>query len=128
MSINPVQGVEASQVLLVEARARHEQPPSPVRARAQQPDSGTLPKQNIRVPGNAAASFEMHQDEVQVQRDSETNGVIVIKYLDHSGSVVLQVPSPQVLGIMRAIDQDFAEKAKARLEQADNEGANLHGH
>lgn len=128
MSINPVQGMEASQVFLVEARARQEQQPSPATKRAQQPDSGNLPKQETRVPENAAASFEMPQDEVQVQRDSETNGVIVIKYLDHSGSVVLQVPSSQVLGMMRAIDQDFAEKAKARSEQADNEGVNTHGH
>lgn len=127
MSINPVQGTEAIQIPPVEARAR-QQPPAPARARAQEPDSGNLPKKEIRVPESAAASFEIPQDEVQVQRDSETNGVIVIKYLDHSGSVILQVPSSQVLGMMRAIDQDFAEKGKARSEPADNEGANAHGH
>ena len=127
MSINPVQRIEASQVSRVKAHARQQQP-APARSRAQQPDSGNLPKQEIRVLQNAAASFDMPQDVVQVQRDGGTNGVIVIKYLDHSGSVVLQVPSSQVLGMMRAIDQDFAAKTKARSERADNEGANAHGH
>jgi hypothetical protein len=66
-----------------------------------------------------------------VQRDPETTE-IVIKYLDRSGSVILQVPSSQVLGVAHAIDQDLAQEAKvqasASAAQAQSEGGKVHGH
>jgi uncharacterized FlaG/YvyC family protein len=49
-----------------------------------------------------------------VQRDDESNGQIVIKYLDHSGQVILQIPSSQVLGLARAIEKTFEEQASHR--------------
>jgi len=73
----------------------------------------------------------MPQDEVQVQRDSGTNGDIVIKYMDHFGNVVLQIPSSQVLGVAHAIDQELAQEAKARAvasETPTGNGGKNHGH
>jgi uncharacterized FlaG/YvyC family protein len=55
----------------------------------------------------------MPTDEVQVQRDSATTE-IVIKYLDGSGNVILQVPSSQVLDVARAIDQGLQQESKDR--------------
>jgi hypothetical protein len=130
MSINPAQGIGASEAYLADAGFHRERPSSS--PKTAQPGSGNLPKQEIRAPQRAPAPIEMPQDEVQVQRDNETNGAIVVKYLDHSGSVILQVPSSQVLGLMRAIDQDFQEAAKARANagaaQAGNQGEKTHGH
>ncbi len=131
MSINPVQGSEANQASFAEARAREEQA-SPAAGNPAQPDSGNAPKPEVPTPPIVPASLEMPQDEVQVQRDSEINGEIVIKYLDHAGEVVLQVPSSQVLALQRAIGQDFQAAAKAREnvspEPGGSEGEKTYGH
>jgi uncharacterized FlaG/YvyC family protein len=55
-----------------------------------------------------------------VQRDSETNGEIVIRYLDRSGDVILQVPSSQMLALTRAIDQNLQQEAKVRATASDS--------
>ena len=129
MSIHPVQAMEAG--VPVEAGPRPENSPSAKTQRAQT-DSGNVPRPEVDPPQNAPISFQAPQDEVQVQRDSEANGVIVIQYVDHSGTVVLQVPSSQLLGMMRAIDQTFQEEAKVRSNQsaeaAANRGGKTHGH
>jgi ABC-type uncharacterized transport system involved in gliding motility auxiliary subunit len=131
MSINPVQGTEANQASFAEARAREDRP-SPAAGKSFQSDSGNAPKPKVPTPASVPASLEMLPDEVQVQRDGATNGAIVIKYLDHAGGVILQIPSSQVLALMRAIDQYFQEAAKARekvsAEQAGSEGEKAHGH
>ena len=65
---------------------------------------------------------------MQVQRDSQTNGEVVIKYLDHAGNLILQVPSSQMIGLARAIEEDFQQEAKARSTPApDNSGGGTHG-
>jgi len=74
----------------------------------------------------------MPQDEVEVQRDSAANDEIVIKYMDHSGNVILQVPSSQVLGVTRAIDQDFQREQRLRANTSavvgSTGGEKAHGH
>ena len=80
-----------------------------------EPDPGISPKQEPHTTQRfGPATTEIPQDEVQVQRDSATNGEIVIKYLDHSGNVIVQLPSQQMLGVTRAIDKDFLKEVKAR--------------
>src|SRR5258708_27568971 len=94
--------------------------------------SGTQPKQTHPTLQHAAAANELPQDEVQVQRDSEANGEIVVKYLDPAGDVILQVPSSEVLKVAHAIGQDLARESKSRsatsVTQARNAGGKAHGH
>lgn len=132
MSINPVQGIgPANETRFADANPRPAQrrssPPEAVGS-----DPGTPPKQEVHHPQTATGPIELPQDEVQVQRDSQTNGEIVIRYLNGSGNVILQVPSSQVLGVTRAIDEDFQQEAKAReiagAAQAGTEGGKTHGH
>jgi hypothetical protein len=65
----------------------------------------------------------MPQDEVQVQRDPAGSGQIVIKYLDDKGNLVLQVPSSQLLGLARAIEQTFNEQARDRAAASEAQTA-----
>jgi len=129
MSINPAQGISPTEKAQADAealRAEQAQPSAPAI-----PISGTSPKQEASQARNASPSSELPQDEVQVQRDSGADGAIVIKYVDRFGDLVLQVPSSQVLGVARAIDQELAQEAKARAVadgQTDNTGGKGHGH
>ncbi len=93
------------------------------------PNPGTGSNQEIRSTQIGAEAASSTGDEVQVHRDDE--GSIVIKYVDRSGNVVLQVPSSQVLGLTRAIEKalnDEAQKhAAARALEARGEGGYSHG-
>jgi uncharacterized FlaG/YvyC family protein len=125
MSINPVQAI--SQIVeerLANAKSRQQQPPAPVEVQTTDPNAGRPPKADAQEKQNPSASAELPQDEVRVQRDSQTNDDVVVKYMDHSGDLILQVPSSQVLGVARAIDQDFRAEAKARAvaTEADDKG------
>jgi hypothetical protein len=131
MSISPVLIIPSA----MDAQPQEAQPhpaPEPVTAvaKSSQPDSGNSPKQESEHLPASTQPFELPGDEVQVQRDAETNGEVVIKYLDHSGSVILQVPSSQMLGLTRSIEQDLEQEAKARTDagqHASREGGNKHG-
>lgn len=92
-------------------------------------DSGPKPKQEFPNPPSNSTSTEMPADEVQVQRDTTTTE-IVIKYLDRSGNVILQVPSSQVLDVAHAIEQDFQQQAKVRTDETGTqvgEGGQVYG-
>jgi len=131
MSINPVPGIRA---VREEQLGGSNLPPSRSRTSAAEveksadPDPGTSPSQEIRDSQNVPAPAELPQDEVQVQREGQADNEIVIKYLDHSGNLILQVPSSQVLGVAQAIDQDLEEQAKAHAAEAGGEGGKTHGH
>ena len=134
MSINPVQGIEAvNEAQLAETNL----PPRPSRSSAEEvktsadPIPGTSPSPEVHGSQNVPASPEVPQDEVQVQRDPGVDDEIVIKYVDHSGDLILQIPSSQVLGVAHAISRDFEQEAKARAAnntQTDGEGGETHGH
>jgi hypothetical protein len=133
MSINPVSGIGANgEAHLAEANLRL----GPARSSAGEedstpPDPGTSPSPEVHNPQNVPLSPQLPQDEVQVQRDSGADNEIVIKYVDHSGNVILQVPSSEVLGLARAISEDLQQEAKARAAssaQTDGEGGKTHGH
>ena len=127
MSINPVQLI--SQIVESRLANANSRPAESSPATAQNPKEGTSPESEANSPKNESAAAQLRQDEVDVQRDSQTNGDVVVKYMDHSGNLILQVPSSQVLGVARAIDQDFREEAKTRAaaEEAGDKGANHHG-
>ena len=86
-----------------------------------QPNPGTTSKQESSSAQPPARSTELPQDEVQVLRDSQTNGEVVVKYLDHAGNLIVQMPSSQMLGVTRAIEQDFQAREKAH----ENENARV---
>jgi hypothetical protein len=130
MSINPVSAIETTSAAQF-ADAPQKRASATPEASSVRPDPRSLPKQKEVSAQASAASTEVGQDEVQVQRDRETNGEVVIRYLDHSGNLIVQVPSSQMLGMTRAIDQDFQARAKVRENEAapppDSAGGN-HGH
>ena len=132
MSINPVPGIgPANEVQAAPSPHPALTHSASVEVEPVQPDSGSPPKQEIHRPQNTEASPEMPEDEVQVQRDSGTNGEIVIRYIDRSGDVILQVPSSQVLGVSRAIHQDLEREVKNHASEemaTDAEGGKVHGH
>jgi hypothetical protein len=130
MSISPV----LINVSTLDAQSQDKQPrsaPEPAaQAKSSPPGTGNLSKRESKNLPASAQPFELPEDEVQVQRDAETNGEVVIRYLDHSGSVILQLPSSQMLGLTRAIEQGLEQQAKARAEasqQASHEGGATHG-
>jgi len=116
MSINPVPAVgNATNTLLTTGgvRTSHARTPEP-QGPPTQPNSGPEPRQEIRHQPQTSETSEIVKDEVQVQRDGESNGQIVIRYLDHAGQVILQVPSSQILGLARAIERALEEQATRR--------------
>ena len=131
MSINPatdarttIEAESASVRFYAGGPASPQLQPSPV------PNSGARPKQEVPNASTSSQLAEMPEDEVQVQQDSQTNGRIVIRYLDQAGDLILQVPSSQVLGLARAIDQALQQQAQARTKNGTEggEGGNAHGH
>ena len=132
MSIDPVSAIGLSS----EAKPQ----PNDVRRPQSSPDAAepVSPRPNVvRVsnqsgpaPSSDSQAPETAEDEVQVQQGSQTDGRIVIKYLDASGNVILQIPSSQVLGLARAIDQALNEQQKTRASESASsaEGAKRNGH
>ena len=115
MSINPVPGTGPSEpAVLANPAARA---PSPAASQPQTssvpPDTGPKPKSETHSSRDLSPAPEMSQDEVRVQRDSGVNGQIVIKYLDSEGNLILQIPSSQVLGLARAIEQALEDGAQS---------------
>jgi hypothetical protein len=134
MSINSVPGVVVAQGT---PSTELDQCPAPAQAwvapdgKAVTPDTGNAPKQEITTSEKNSPSPELPQDEVQVQRDSTTNGEIVVKYIDRSGNVIVQVPSTELLSLARSISQDFERQAKVRTTggvAVSGEGDSIHGH
>jgi hypothetical protein len=76
-------------------------------------DSGTPPNPEPARPPNVSSLSEVGEDEVQVQRDSQNNGEIVVRYVDHSGNLILQMPTQQVLNVTRAIEEDLEREQQA---------------
>ncbi len=120
MSIDPVTTIRpATDSLPAPGNIRDQQlSPAATPANCAQPNSACKPKEEIRDLRNDSQSSELPRDEVQVQQGSETNGRIVIKYLDHSGKLILQVPTSQVLGLARAVDRALEEQTQTRVPES----------
>jgi len=115
MSINPVPATGPNeQAVFVGAAAKAaSSAASPSPPASAPPDPGTEPKSETASPHDLSAAGGMSQDEVCVQRDSGLNGQIVIKYLDSEGNLILQIPSSQVLGLAKAIEQALQDGAES---------------
>ena len=84
--------------------------------------SGNVPKVEIVRPQNIPAPFLIPEHEVKVQVDTPADDILVYQVLDkQSGSLVLQVPSAEVLsGIHQSQEllQRIASRGKASPESA----------
>lgn len=114
MSINPVSAISSTTEAQAPTAESHAQSRSSMASA--QPVSGRDPKsESVNSPESTLLS-ELPQDEVEVQRDSQADGTIVVRYMDHAGNLILQVPSEQVLGVTRAIDQDLEHEQELRAK------------
>jgi hypothetical protein len=73
-------------------------------------NSARVPNRENAASKDNASPHELPQDEVHVQRDAKNDGRIVIRYLDHSGNLILQIPSEQLLALARAVDEVLAQR------------------
>lgn len=118
MSINPVPVI--SSMTEEQAPDAHAQSHTP--HASPQPFSKPDPKPEPPASQNSNLLSQLPQDEVEVQRDTQADGAIVIRYMDRSGDLILQVPTEQVLNVSRGIDQDVQRQQKARAEVEGHEG------
>ena len=127
MSINPVPITSSiDPTAAADAAVRKNSSPEPhPRTASASPDLGNKPKEEIRPAQSHRTSAPAQRDEVRVQRDEEANGQIVIKYMDAAGNLVLQIPSSQVLGLARAIEQALQEQAQEELRKSERVGPQL---
>ncbi len=86
------------------------------------------PTRESKPPQSEPVSFELPQDEVQVQRDPAGSGQIVIRYLDSKGNLILQVPSSQLLGLARSIQETLSAQAKSHAADDATEQGDTHGY
>ena len=114
MSINPVPGTVPFEATAAAgtttcAASSAAQAPEP---HSSSPDLGPKPKSETQQDQKPSVASEVPEDEVRVQRDNSMNGEIVIRYVDAGGNLVLQIPSSQVLGLARAIEQALEKQTK----------------
>jgi hypothetical protein len=83
--------------------------------------------QEAPVLKHVPAEAQMPEDEVQLQRDSELQNELIIRYVDGSGNLILQVPAEQVLRFQRAIAAEF-EKANQSATDGTSQKGESHGH
>ncbi len=124
MSINPVpttSSIDPAAAAGAAVRRNSSSAPHPQTASAA-PDLGNKPKEEIRSTQFHSTSAPVRRDEVRVQRDEEANGQIVIKYMDAAGNLILQIPSSQVLGLARAIEQALQQQAQEELRKSERVG------
>ena len=123
MSINPVPTTSSIDPAAADVAVRRNSSSEPhPHAVSAAPDLGIKPKEEIRAAQSHSTSAPVQRDEVRVQRDEESNGQIVIKYMDAAGNLILQIPSSQVLGLARAIEQALQEQAQEQLRKSESGG------
>lgn len=130
MGINPVASL-SSIAESTDARTSRTQASQAAGGAVDGTNSGNDRKQETPAVQPTTPVVEIPQDEVQVQRDSQTNNEIVIRYVDGSRNLILQVPSSEMLKLARAIAQTFEQQATSRadrVEATNGEGGNSRGH
>ena len=129
MSINPVQKPDpTSDAGATDGRVR---PASTFHTagstRPVAPDPGNGPNREIHNQLSTSEASDLSKDEVQVQHDGG-DGQIVIRYLDGSGNLILQIPSSQVLRLARAVDEALRQDQERQVSQTEGEIGGSHGH
>jgi len=131
MSIGPVISFNAiGEAASSEVQPPRQRPPTPHSENPgpSLPASGNVPKQEGQVQKAAPAESQLPEDEVELQRDSQLENELIVRYVDKSGGLILQIPSEQTLNFERAIAAEFNQaKPRATTEAASQEGES-HGH
>jgi hypothetical protein len=87
------------------------------------PGSGEISDAEGQAPKDDSASSPLPDDEVQLQRDSQLQQEPIVRYMDKTGNLILQVPSAQILDLQRAIAAEFEQsKSHASVEPVHPEG------
>ena len=118
MSVGPALRIPAS----AETQAESED----VRAVARVPSSGGDSYGKPVQPENAPTASPDPQDEVKVQFEPP-GAVAVYQFVNQQGSLIVQVPSQQMLSIAREISAALAQEATP-TEPVVNEGGKANGH
>jgi hypothetical protein len=128
MNVGPAQFSAAARDVLESARQLRPVPPP----RTPSEDLSVRLAQRIQ-ESPPAASIEL--DQVKVQWDTSAH-LRIYQFVNQSGALILQVPSEQVLGVTRGIQeslqnellqQENAQQAEATPEAAGSSGARNHG-
>ena len=116
MSVSPVQNSVVESVATYSQPADRESQPRP---RATDPiptfppDAGNVSKQEAQAPQGSSATSQLPEDEVELQHDSDLENELIVRYVDGSGNLIVQVPSGEMLSVQRGIMQEF-QRAQAR--------------
>lgn len=99
-------------------------------SKSQSPSSGNDLIREAPKPQNSSPVPAFVQDEVKVQWDSSDH-LMIYQFVNQSGSLVLQVPSEEVLGVARGIEESLQQEATkqeaATLQAASGEGEKPNG-
>jgi hypothetical protein len=124
MSMDPVvMNTEAG--LVSRGKDLNENPGSRAAAPTRETALEHLPERNTALRNTFSERNQRAQDAVEVHRENGNH--IVIRYLDHAGGVILQVPSAQVLGLQNAIRQALEDQERGgtqpdKLERREGAG------
>jgi hypothetical protein len=95
------------------------------------PDSENVPKPDGPASKSAPTEPQLPEDEVQLQRDSELQNELIVRYVDKAGNLILQVPGAQMLDCERAIAAEFHHseaRAVASAGEQVGQSGESHGH
>jgi hypothetical protein len=90
------------------------------------PASGGASIGEISRSQNAPPVAASPQDEVKVQWDKQDQ-VVIYQFVNQQGSLILQVPSEQLLSLARQISQELVQET-APQTSVGAEGGKDHGH
>jgi len=110
MSVGPVQNFVVEAVAMYPQPADRKVQPDPRNSEPTPtfpPDAGNVPKQEAQAPHSPSPSPQPPEDEVELQRDSELENELIVRYVDGAGNLILQVPSGEMLSLQRAIMEEF---------------------
>jgi hypothetical protein len=134
MSIGPVQSYGS----IVDAASASGQTPEPQPRRQAQrrvdppqtflPGAGYGPKQEAPVQKDVSPASQLPEDEVQLQRDSGLQNELIVRYVDKTGNLILQVPAEQLLHFERAIAAEFQQAKPPATTEGENPKGGSHGH
>jgi hypothetical protein len=92
------------------------------------PSSGYGPTQEAPVQKDVSPASQLPEDEVQLQRDSGLQNELIVRYVDKTGNLILQVPAEQLLNLERAIAAEFQQAKPPATTEGENQKGGSHGH
>jgi len=93
--------------------------------------SEKVPNAEVQTSTDNSAASPLREDEVELQRDSELENELIVRYVDKAGNLILQVPGSQMLNFQRAIAAEFQhskQSAAAPASEKVSQSGESHGH